>query len=372
MQRSIILLNDFSALWNDIREEALEAVDRVGRSGWLILGDEVVAFERDLALFSEIHFCIGVANGLDAIEIGLRCLGLRPGEKVLTTPLSAFATTLAIIRSGGQPVFVDTDKNGLIDLDLARSYLDENRDVRFLVPVHLFGHAVDLLRLKELRDDFSLCVVEDCAQSIGAKSHNLPVGTIGQMAATSFYPTKNLGCLGDGGALLTSDPELAARAKTLRDYGQSRKYVHEYLGLNSRLDELQAAILRSALLPRLAKFTEVRRGIALAISQAIDNPRLRVVREADSCSSVWHLLPVQVSGQRESLQAHLKSAEIMTGIHYPIIIPHQKALHDLSSAREEFPNATFMSNTEISLPIHPYLQPEEIERIVAACNNWRS
>ncbi len=372
MVQSTILLNDFAAMWDDIRNEALQAVERVGRSGWLILGEEVGAFEQDLATYSGIPFCIGVANGMDAIEIGLRCLGLEPGEKVLTTPLSAFATSLAIVRAGGQPVFVDTDASGQLDLDAARVYLAANRDVRFMVPVHLFGHALDLEKLRALRDEFSLRIVEDCAQSIGARSHSIPVGSIGQMAATSFYPTKNLGCLGDGGAIFTADEELRARARALRDYGQSRKYVHDHIGLNSRLDELQAAILRSALLPRLSQFTETRRSIAKMMCDGITTSRLRVIRGADSSCSVWHLFPVQVEGERESFQAHLKAQGIATGIHYPIIIPRQRAFEHLSLANEVFPRASEMAQSEISLPIHPYLRPSQVEQIVTACNAWEA
>lgn len=370
MSTTPILLNDFSALWNEISASALAAVDRVGRSGWLILGEEVAAFECELAIFSNLPLCVGVANGLDAIEIGLRALGLRNGERVLTTPLSAFATSLAIIRAGGHPVFVDTDEKGLMDLDAARHFLAAHRDVKFMVPVHLFGHAIDLKKLKELRDQFSLSIVEDCAQAIGATSHQLPVGSVGQMAATSFYPTKNLGCLGDGGALFTSDPKLDTAARCLRDYGQSKKYVHDQLGLNSRLDELQAAILRSALLPRLSEFTEIRRMLAKKLLEGISNPRIGVVSEPDTCCSVWHLFPIKVSGQRESLQNHLKSHGINTGIHYPIVIPHQRSLEHLPSAQESFPNASDMANSELSLPIHPYLRPEEVERIISACNSW--
>jgi dTDP-4-amino-4,6-dideoxygalactose transaminase len=370
MSQSSILLNDFTSLWNEIRTDALSAVDRVGQSGWLILGEEVSAFERELATFSQLPFCVGVANGLDAIEISLRALGLKPGERVLTTPLSAFATSLAIIRAGGVPVFVDTDENGLLDLNAARRFLGSHKDVRFMVPVHLFGHAIDLNELKALRDEFSLLIVEDCAQAIGAKSHGLPVGSVGQMAATSFYPTKNLGCLGDGGALFTSDPKLDSAARCLRDYGQSKKYQHDELGLNSRLDELQAAILRSALLPRLAAFTDIRRKLAAHLSEGIKNPRIRVVREATTCFSVWHLFPIFVQEQRESLQVHLKAHGVSTGIHYPIIIPHQRALEHLSSAHEKFPNAASMANHELSLPIHPYLTEQEVDRIINACNTW--
>lgn len=370
MAEPTILSNDFGALWNEIRSEALDAVDRVGKSGWLILGEEVGAFERELAAFSKVSHCIGVANGLDAIEISLRALGLQAGDKVLTTPLSAFATTLAIIRAGGQPVFVDTDENGLLDLDAARLFLQTSPDVKYMVPVHLYGHTVDLQKLKRLRDDFSLLIVEDCAQSIGAYSHGIPVGTVGQMAATSFYPTKNLGCLGDGGAIFTNDEKLDASARCLRDYGQSKKYIHDQLGLNSRLDELQAAILRSALLPRLTSFTQIGGTIANTFQIGIKNPKLRIMNAPEGCHSVWHLFPIQVLGDRESFQAHLKSQGILTGIHYPITIPHQKALEHLPCAKESFANATTIANSEISIPIHPYLKSAEVNRIVTACNTW--
>src|SRR5262249_35588045 len=176
-----------------------------------------------------------------AIEIGLRCLGIRPGDKVLTTPLSAFATTLAVMRCGGVPVFVDTDPSGLLDLERCRSLLARDRGIRFLLPVHLYGHSIALDRLEALRAEFALGIVEDCAQAIGARSGARGVGTVGQVAALSFYPTKNLGALGDGGAVFTADEAIARRARALRHYGQSATYIHDEVGLNSRLDEIHAA-----------------------------------------------------------------------------------------------------------------------------------
>jgi dTDP-3-amino-3,4,6-trideoxy-alpha-D-glucose transaminase len=214
----MILMNDFHRMWQATRENVMAAVEEVGSSGWYILGKHVREFESALAAAWGVRYAVGTASGLDAIEIGLRALGCGPGEKVLTTPLSAFATTLAIVKTGATPVFADTDRFGLIDLDVCEVLLKKRTDIRYCVPVHLYGHPIDSGRLGRLRDQFGLAVIEDCAQSIGAAS-----GTVGQASATSFYPTKNLGAIGDGGALLTSDPELRDKACALRDYGQTAK-----------------------------------------------------------------------------------------------------------------------------------------------------
>lgn len=216
---SQILLNDFTRQWKLIEADVLAAVQRVGASGWYILGNEVRQFEEELARLWGVASVIGVGNGLEALEIALRCAGLQPGERVLTTPLSAFATTLAIVRAGGIPVFVDVDESGLLDLDLCRKVVSRDRSLRWLVPVHLYGHALDLESLDALRCTFDLSVVEDCAQSVLARSRGRATGTVSCVSATSFYPTKNLGALGDAGAVLTSDQSIASTARALRHYG---------------------------------------------------------------------------------------------------------------------------------------------------------
>ncbi len=254
----IVLLNDFKRFWSDVGTEATARFQKIGESGWYILGTGVENFEKYLAKFSRTQHAIGCGNGLDALEISLRTLGLNPGDLVLTTPLSAFATSLAIVRAGGTPAFVDVDSNGLVDLDSASQALSSHPEIRFFVPVHLYGHPLDLHKLKKLKEKFGLKIVEDCAQAIGAKFDGIPVGTIGQMAGLSFYPTKNLGCMGDGGAILTRDLELASKARTIRDYGQSSKYIHDEIGLNSRLDEVHAEVLEMLLRTRLEKYTSRR------------------------------------------------------------------------------------------------------------------
>jgi dTDP-3-amino-3,4,6-trideoxy-alpha-D-glucose transaminase len=368
-----ILLNDFKAQWEDIRDAALAAFDRVGNSGWLILGKEVVSFEQQLAHVWELPYCIGCASGLDAIEISLRCLGARPGDKVLTTPLSAFATTLAIVRAGCVPLFVDVDESGLLDLNQCADILREEEGIRFLLPVHLFGHSINLKRLSEIGDRFDITIIEDCAQAVGAKSNGVTVGSVSAAAATSFYPTKNLGCMGDGGAILTKDPDVASVARSLRDYGQSEKYRHSFIGLNSRLDEVQAAILKDALLPLLPRFTQQRRDIAKAYLKKITNPDLVIPPIPEGSESVWHLFPLIVKGDRSAFQMHLGKAGVASGIHYPILITDQNAMKafDQSLVRRELRNAKRFAEQEVSLPIHPYLSDHDIERVIAACNSWR-
>lgn len=370
-----ILMNDFQSQWNIVRENVLAAVERVGQSGWLILGNEVNQFEKQLAEYCGVKYTIGCASGLDALEISLRCLGLKPGEKVLTTPLSAFATTLAIIRAGGTPVFVDVDENGLIDLPLCRKILQEMPELRFFMPVHLYGHAISLEKLSELKEEFNLRIIEDCAQAIGAQSANKYVGQVGDVAATSFYPTKNLGCMGDGGAILTQNETIYNHAKSLRDYGQTAKYEHAYLGLNSRLDELQAAILNSALLPKIKEFTSQRKMIADRYLTNIKNDLIKIPQPPHNSDSIWHLFPVLIKQNREEFQHYLKSLHIQTSIHYPKIIPEQAALKEGSGkfvTATELKQAQYFADHEVSLPIHPYLSDDEVERVVIACNAWRN
>ena len=371
-----ILLNDFKRQWADTAAAVLEAVARVGASGWYVLGSEVQRFEEDLARTfgagQGAGQVIGCASGLDAIELSLRALALPPGAKVLTTPLSAFATTLAIVRAGCVPVFVDVDAFGLLDLGACERALAEDKSIRALLPVHLFGHSLDLVRLAALAERSGVAVIEDAAQAIGAGFRGRPVGSVGRLTATSFYPTKNLGALGDGGAVFTADPALAARCRTLRDYGQSKKYVHDALGLNSRLDELHAGILRTVFLPRLAAWTARRCEIAASYCAQLQNPRVRVPGAPAGSQSVWHLFPVLVEASaRDGFMGHLQQQGVRSGIHYPHLIQAQQALAGVPfEVRGALSKAEEYAACEVSLPIHPYLQPAEVARVVEAVNRW--
>jgi dTDP-4-amino-4,6-dideoxygalactose transaminase len=363
--------NDFTRQWEDIGEDALIAVDRVGKSGWLVLGEEVRAFERELADWWGIPEVVGVASGLDALEIGLRCVGVDAGSRVLTTPLTAFATTLAVLRIGAEPVWCDVDESGGLDLDQAEAAMRADDSIRALLPVHLYGHPLDLATLRRLAAEYGVTVVEDCAQSAGASVDGQPTGSAGAVAATSFYPTKNLGALGDGGAVLTADAEIAARARRLRDYGQKARYEHVERGLNSRLDEMQAAIMRTAMLPRLDRHLGRRAEIAARYSGALQGTPLRPIEPGRGVSA-HHLYPVEVDGDLESVAARLTNAGVGVGRHYPFVCPDQPAWQDAGGPPPpQLPTARRLAAQELSLPIHPYLTDDEVDLVIDACRGLR-
>lgn len=363
MNPQSILMNDFGRLWAETSEDVHRAVEETGASGWYVLGEQVKAFEANLAQCWRATHAVGTASGLDAIEIALRACGVQPGDKVLTTPMSAFATTMAIVRLGAIPVFCDTDSNGLIDLSEARSTLLAIAGIRYLVPVHLYGFPLEAAKLKALIEEFSLTCVEDCAQSI------LACSLTGHAAATSFYPTKNLGALGDGGAAITNDPSLAVRMRRLRDYGQSAKYVHAEVGWNSRLDELQAAILNHAFLPRLAGWTARRREIAARYSRGWKRADIRLAKDV-ATEACWHLFPIYTD-HKASLIVHLRATGVGCGEHYPIVIPDQPAMRDVNHAvYGDLPNARRVAGQQLSLPIHPYMTDAEVDRVLEAVEMW--
>ena len=366
-----ILANDFARQWQDIGGDALEAVDRVGHSGWLILGQEVRAFEREFAAWWGIPHAVGVASGLDALEIALRCAGVLPGDRVISTPLTAFATTLAIIRAGAQPVWCDVDRSGGLDLDQVDAALRADRSIRAVMPVHLYGHPLDPAGLKRLKAEHDVIVVEDCAQSAGAKRDGQPTGSACVAAGTSLYPTKNLGAMGDGGVLLTSDPDLAERARILRDYGQNERYNHLEVGLNSRLDELQAAILRSALLPRLDGWLIRRAEIATRYSDALTGHPFRPIT-AEGGRSAHHLFPIEVLDVEPArITETLSRHGVAVGRHYPILCPDQPAAREIGITIGQLPVARRLSERQISLPIHPYMEDEEIEIVIRSLEESR-
>ncbi len=351
----------------------MAAFDAFGASGWYILGGRVRTFEAALAALWGQPEAVGVASGLDAIEIALRAAGLKPGDRVLTTPLSAFATTLAIVRCGGVPVFCDTDAAGLLDLDEARAALRAMPGIRFFVPVHLYGFPLRPAGLRALIEEFGLVCIEDCAQSILATRDGAATGTTGVAAATSFYPTKNLGAMGDGGAVLTGDTGLAERVRRLRDYGQSAKYRHTELGWNSRLDELHAALLEAVFLPRLEAWTERRREIAARYLAGWPLESVRPLPAPDGdAAPCWHLFPVRTAaGNKASLVQWLRAEGVATGEHYPILIPDQEALRGTNFACfGSFDRARRLAEEEISLPIHPYMTDGEADTVLDALRRW--
>lgn len=341
------------------------AINRVIASGWFILGPEVEAFETEFAAASGVPYAVGVGTGTDAITLILRALDIGPGDEVITTPLSATYSALAVMMAGARPVFTDIDPERLtLDPQLVEAAITSR--TRALMPVHLYGQAADVGPLEKMAAKHNLALVEDAAQAHLATADGRPVGTIGIAAATSFYPTKNLGALGDGGAVLTRDARLAERVKRLRNGGQTSRYHHEEAGANSRLDEMQAAILR-ARLPFLARWTAKRREIAARYRHALLNPALHVPRELES-GHVYHLFPV-LTATREAFQQHMRDGGVETLIHYPVPIPRQPALKDASPAM--CPNADRVCAQVVSLPMYPGLSDAAVSAVTDVAAAFR-
>jgi dTDP-4-amino-4,6-dideoxygalactose transaminase len=360
----VIVMNDFPRHVAAMRDELREATDRVLESGWFILGKEVEAFEHELAAFLGVAHVVGVGNGMDAIELALAAAGIGEGDEVITTPNSAFASTLAILKRRAVPKFVDLDER-TYGLDLDRVAAAVGPRTRALVPVHIYGQALDLTKLQALADAHGLALVSDAAQAHGARWRDRDIASYGRASAYSFYPTKNLGCFGDGGAVATDDAALAARVRCGRDYGQKSRYVHvDPEGLNSRLDELQAAILRVKL-RHLPAHNARRATIARHYSERLGGLPLVLPVVADGASSVHHLYVVRTP-RRDALMQHLREREIASLVHYPIIIPLQPAMQRFDYDVGEFPVAERCAAEFLSLPIHPELTDAEVETVATA------
>jgi dTDP-4-amino-4,6-dideoxygalactose transaminase len=345
------------------REDAADvraAIDRVIARGWFVLGPEVSAFEDEFAAASGAAHAVGVGNGTDAIALILRGLGIGAGDEVITSPLSAAYSALAIMMAGARPVFADVDpERATIDPERIAERIGPR--TRAILPVHLYGQPADMAAIERIAARHRLAIVEDCCQAHLATCGGRPVGTIGAAGAFSFYPTKNLGALGDGGAIVTNDAILAARLKRLRNGGQSDRYHHQEAGINSRLDDLQAAVLR-ARLPRLRGWTERRRVLAARYRQQLAGGPVEPLPERDP-GHVYHLFVVQTT-DRDALQAHLASQGIETLIHYPVPIPRQPALAGEQPAACEV--AARLCGGILSLPLHPALRDEDVDRVAAA------
>jgi dTDP-4-amino-4,6-dideoxygalactose transaminase len=351
----------FNALaLGDDRAAVRAAIDRVIDSGWFILGPEVEAFQAEFADACSARHAVGVGTGTDAITLILRALGIGAGDEVITSPLSAAYSALAVMLAGARPVFADIDPQRLT-LDPAAVAAAVTPRTRAILPVHLYGQPADLTALARVAARHNLAIVEDACQAHIARCEGRSVGTIGVAGAFSFYPTKNLGAMGDGGAVVTNDAGLAERVKRLRNGGQISRYHHQEPGGNSRLDEMQAAILR-ARLPFLRAWTERRRNIAMQYRAALGDARVRVPREFDA-GHVYHLFPV-LSDDRARLQSHLSACGIETLIHYPVPIPRQPALAATSPA--ECPVADRICAEVLSLPLFPALSTDGISRVVEA------
>jgi dTDP-4-amino-4,6-dideoxygalactose transaminase len=343
-----------------LREEIDAALRRVLDSGWFVLGPELEAFERELAERFGAHTAIGVANGTEALQLALEALGVGPGDEVITTPLTAAFTALAIVRAGARPVFADVDPRTL-NLDPTAAERAITLRTRALLPVHLYGHPANLDPLREIARRHGLVLIEDGCQAHGAKYKDRAIGATGAVAL-SFYPTKNLGALGDGGALLLDDDEAAARVRELRNGGQRARYEHVRLGMNSRLDELQAAVLRVKL-RRLESWVERRRALAEIYREELAGCGLDLPEEASYARAAWHLFVVR-HPRRDALAAALKVRGVETLVHYPVPVHRQPAFAVVVPPETRFPVAELAASSVLSLPLYPEMSDARV-RFVA-------
>ncbi len=366
----MILMNAFREEPEELRSEMLQAAARVMASGWYVLGPEVEAFERQWADACGLAHGVGVGNGMDAIEIGLRALGVGPGDEVITTPMTAFATVLAITRAGAVPVLADVDPHtAMLSLESVQRCISAR--TRAVVLVHLYGQVRQMSAWVDFCRRHGLHLVEDCAQAHLASSGGRVAGAFGALGAYSFYPTKNLGALGDAGMLVTGDAEIAATAARLRNYGQSERYHHPDIGLNSRLDELHAAIL-AVRLRWLSDFTQRRQAIALAYRQGISNPLVTLLAAPESAQShVYHLFVV-TTPERQRLQEHLKGQQVQALVHYPIPIHAQKPYAQVLRDPAGLEHAERHAATCLSLPCHPQMSVADVAAVIAAVNSFRA
>jgi dTDP-3-amino-3,4,6-trideoxy-alpha-D-glucose transaminase len=343
-----------------LRAELEAAIARVVDSGRYLLGEEVSSFEAEFGVAVGAEHAVGVASGTDAVELALRAVGVEAGDEVITQANTCVPTVTGIVRSGASPALCDADPaSGTMDLDSLEAAIGER--TRAVVPVHLYGQCADVEAIVELCEPRGIAVVEDCAQAHGAELRGRPAGTIGAAGAFSFYPTKNLGALGDGGAVVTGDPEVAERLFRLRHYGQVDRYRHESFGVNSRLDEIQAAVLR-AKLPHLTDWTERRRRIAQVYSEALRGGGVEPLAVLPDRGHVFHLY-VARAPDRERFQQALADRGVATLIHYPIPIHRQAPFVGLADGPVPLQGSEKLCRTVVSLPLFPGLTDAEAEHV---------
>jgi dTDP-4-amino-4,6-dideoxygalactose transaminase len=343
------------------------AIDAVLASGYYILGPQVKAFEAEFAAFCGAEFCVGVASGTDALVLALLATGIVPGDEVITVSHTAVATVAAIEEVGAVPVFADIDPVSRC-LDPATLPALIGPRTKAIIPVHIFGQAADLPAIMKIAEAHGLVVVEDCAQAHGAEIAGRRVGTFGHAATFSFYPTKNLGAIGDGGAVVTNSAQIGARCRALREYGWQERYISSLRGINSRLDEIQAAILRVKL-PHLASDNERRRQIAAAYRQALTGKELLLPAQLEGTLHAMHLFVVE-SDQREELAQHLAAQGIASARHYPMAVHQQPAYAGRIRGGDALPATERCYRRLLSLPMYPELTDADVGRVCAALESW--
>lgn len=358
----------FKPMEKELDKELRVAFDRVYTRSWYIEGEEDERFESAFAQYCNRKYCVGVGNGLDALFLALKALGVKAGDEVIVPSNTYIATALAVTYVGATPVFVEPDIRtfNINPTKIEASITDKTKAI---MPVHLYGQACDMDPIMEIAKRHNLYVVEDCAQAHGAKYKGKVIGSFGNAAGFSFYPGKNLGALGDAGATVTDDKELAGKIRALGNYGSDYKYHHVLQGNNSRLDEMQAAFL-SAKLPHLDKVNEERRRIADKYLKEINNPEVVLPYVPDYATPVWHIFGIRCN-RRNELEKFLNDAGIGTNKHYPIPMHLQECYKDLGFKQGDYPIAEEISATELSLPMYYGMPEEQVQYVIDKINEFK-
>lgn len=348
------------------KDEYEEAVLRVLRSGWYILGTELASFESEFASYLGAKECVGVGCGQDSLILAIRALGIGKSDEVIVAGNTYIATVLGVTENGATPVFVDCDKHYEIDENLIEKAITSK--TKAVLVTNLYGQCCNLKEVKKICDKHGIKLVEDCAQSHGAKYDDCYSGTVGDISCFSFYPTKPLGAFGDGGAIVTNDAELAKRVRMLRNYGSKEKYQNEITGINSRLDEIQAAVLRVGL-KHLDESNAERVRIAKRYLSEIKNPSIELPETKNGSTHVYHIFAVRCKA-RDELRKYLNDCGIDTQIHYPIPPHKSKCYESESFSKVRLPMTEKIANEELSLPIYLGMPEEDIARVVDAVNSF--
>lgn len=357
----------FLPMEHELDQDLRGAFERVYTRSWYIEGVEDEAFEKAFAAYCGTTDCVGTGNGLDALMLALKALGIQDGDEVIVPSNTFIATALAVTYVGAKPVFVEPDIC-TFNMDPSRIEAKITEKTRAIMPVHLYGQACDMDPIMEIANRYHLYVVEDCAQAHGATYKGRKVGTFGDAAGFSFYPGKNLGALGDAGAMVTNRKELADRVRALGNYGSDYKYHHIFKGSNSRLDEMQAAFL-AAKLPHLDRMNQERRRIAQMYLDGIRNPQVILPVVMPGNVPVWHIFAVRCQN-RDALEKYLKEGGIGTNKHYPIPMHLQQCYQDLGYQKGDLPIAEEISATELSLPLYYGMTGEQIQYVIDRINEF--
>ena len=358
----------FEAMHNEIKDEVLAKFKEVYEKNWFIGGSELEQFEAEFAQYCGTKYCVGCGNGLDALFLTLKAYGVGEGDEVIVPSNTYIATALAVSYVGATPVFVEPTLDYFnIDVDRIEEKITDK--TKAIMAVHLYGQPASMTKINELAKKHNLIVIEDSAQAHGATYKGVRTGSLGNAAGFSFYPGKNLGALGDAGAMVTNDKEVADRVRALGNYGSDYKYHHIYKGNNSRLDEVQAAMLRIKL-RHLDRWNEERARIASRYLAEIDNPEVVLPKLAEDCTHVYHIFAIRTEA-RESLEKHLNDNGIGTNKHYPIPMHLQEAYADLNIAEGALPIAEEISSTQLSTPMYYGMTDDEISYVIEKINNWK-